>query len=327
MKRATGIFLVLWVCLSWCSGEITTEPVLIQVVVTNETGGLSPAADAEVTLTIYRDNKVLEQRTGRSDRQGVCPFEQVPTGRAMAVVASAKNQDMMFSSRAISLEHAHEPMYQLDISVYDVSTDTSVLSIGTHHFVLQLEPQGVFVDEYIQIVNDSDRAVISDQKTPDGKPVVLELFLPMGFKDVSYSKYFVEHAIVTTDRGFIDTMAVPPGKHDAVFSYPLKSDSGTLQVVKKVSLPTKDFRVFTQLRGASLDGLSTPLGQMTLSNGSSADYYPSASLQAGDEVSFKITGLSVAQDQDDLWVMFGAIFGVVTLVGIIRLFARKAAAS
>lgn len=318
MRSAAMMTILFTASLSWCSAEITTEPVLIQVRVTNETGGRSPAPDVEVALTIYKNSELVDRRVSRSDAQGTCSFEQVPTGSGMAVVATAKNQDMMFSSRPMSLEHAHEPMYQLDISVYDVSTDTSALSIGTHHFVIRVNPQGIVVDEYLQIINDSDKAVTSAEKTPDGRPIVMQVYLPAGFKEITFLKYFEKHAVMITEEGFIDTMAVPPGNHDAVFSYVLEPDSSTLPITAKVGLPTEDFMVFSQLNGARIEGLGQPLGQMVLSNGSSADYYPSTSLQAGDKLSFEITDLTVAQNQDDLWIILGIVFGAIVLVGLAR---------
>jgi hypothetical protein len=314
MKPAARMMVFL-ACLSWCLGEITTEPVLIQVVVTNETAG-SPASDAEVALTIYQDSEPLDRRVGWSDAQGVCSFQEVPTGLGMAVVATAMNQDMMFSSRPMSLEHAHDAMYQLEIVVYDVSTDTSALSIGTHHLVVRVAPQGLFIDEYLQVINDSDKAVTSEEKTPEGKPAVLKVYLPA-------SKYFQEQALIMTDDGFIDTMAVPPGRHDAVFTYAVKTETPSVQIIKKAALPTQDLMVFSQLSGASIAGLDEPLGQMTINNGSPADYFPSVSLETGDQISFEITGLSIAQDPDDLWIMFGVIFGVMILIGIVRTWTHK----
>jgi hypothetical protein len=53
---------------------------------------------------------------------------------------------------------------------------------------------------------------------------VLKVYLPAGFKDIIYSKYFQEQALIMTDDGFIDTMAVPPGRHDAVFTYAVKTE-------------------------------------------------------------------------------------------------------
>jgi hypothetical protein len=223
----------------------------------------------------------------------------------------------------MSLEHAHDAMYQLEIVVYDVSTDTSALSIGTHHLVVRVAPQGLFIDEYLQVINDSDKAVTSEEKTPEGKPAVLKVYLPAGFKDIIYSKYFQEQALIMTDDGFIDTMAVPPGRHDAVFTYAVKTETPSVQIIKKAALPTQDLMVFSQLSGASIAGLDEPLGQMTINNGSPADYFPSVSLETGDQISFEITGLSIAQDPDDLWIMFGVIFGVMILIGIVRTWTHK----
>ncbi|MHC4761333.1 MAG: hypothetical protein ACYS9H_08340 [Planctomycetota bacterium] len=198
-------------------------------------------------------------------------------------------------------------MYQLEIVVYDVSTDTSALSIGTHHLVVRVAPQGLFIDEYLQVINDSDKAVTSEEKTPEGKP----------------SKYFQEQALIMTDDGFIDTMAVPPGRHDAVFTYAVKTDTPSVQIIKKAGLPTKELMVFSQLSGASIAGLDEPLGQMTINNGSPADYFPSVTLETGEQIGFKITGLTIAQDPDDLWTMFGIIFGVIILIGIVRTWTHK----
>ncbi|MHC5093796.1 MAG: hypothetical protein ACYSO2_07845 [Planctomycetota bacterium] len=77
------------------------------------------------------------------------------------------------------------------------------------------------------------------------------------------------------------------------------------------------------MSGASIAGLDEPLGQMTINNGSPADYFPSVSLETGDQISFEITGLSIAQDPDDLWIMFGVIFGVMILIGIVRTWTHK----
>lgn len=323
MKPAALITILFFACVAGSHAAIATEPIAIQVNVTNETGGPSPANDAEVVLTVYKDNKPLDRKVGRSDAKGMCSFADVPTGAGLVVLATAKNQEMMFSSRPMSLEHAHDKQYQLDISVFDVSTDTSALSIGTHHFVVRVNPQGIFVDEYLQLINSSDKAVTSAEKTTDARPVVLKINLPAGFKDLRFSKYFEEHAVVKTDEGFIDTMAVPPGRHDAVFMYALQADAATVQIAKKAGLPTKDFMVFSQLNGALIEGLGESIGQMTLSDGSTADYFSSIPLEAGDQVSFKITGLSMAQDQDDLWVMFGIVFGVILLVGIVRMLTQR----
>lgn len=323
MKSAAMIIMALCVCLPWCSAEITTEPVSIQVVVTNETGGGAAARNAEVVLTVYQDGKPLDRQEGRSDDEGICLFDNVPTGKGRVAAATARHQEMMFASRAMSLEHAHDAMYQMPISVYDVSNDTSALSVGTHHFVIRVDPQGIFVDEYLQIINSSDKAVTSTEKTPDGRAMVLKVYLPAGFKDIKCSKYFQEHALVITEEGFIDTMAIPPGRHDAVFTYALEADKSTIQIVKTVGLPTEDFMVFSQLSGAVIENLGQPIGQMVLGNGKSADYFQSVSLEPGGQVRFMITGLSVPQDQDDLWVMFGVIFGVIVLAGMIRMLTQK----
>jgi hypothetical protein len=323
MRTAAIISVMLGMCLStaWAAPGAVSS-LSIQVTVTNETSG-APAVDAEVALTVYQDNKPIEERTAAADAEGSCVFKDVPAGPGIAAVATAKHQEMMFGGRPISLEHLHDDLQHLHVTVYDVSTDTSVLSIGTHHMVIRVDPQGLFVDEYLQIVNDSDFAVTSGQKSPDGRPIVLKVYLPAGFKDVKYTQYFEEHAIILSEDGFVDTMAVPPGRHDAVITYALEIDAPSLKIIKKAGLPTQDFMVFAQLKGASIEGLNEPLGQMTLNNGSPADYFALGSLDSGEQIGLQITGLNVQQNQNDLWTMFGIIFGVIVAAGILRIWIQK----
>jgi len=53
-------------------------------------------------------------------------------------------------------------------------------------------------------------------------------------------------------------MAVPPGEHEIAFSYTIDATSGTMNIVKKVSLPTSDFVVFAESGEAKLEGLGRP---------------------------------------------------------------------
>jgi hypothetical protein len=175
------------------------------------------------------------------------------------------------------------------------------------------------ITEYMQLKNSSDMAVISKQRDEQRMPIVLKIMLPMEFKNLRCSSYFEEAALVITEDGFYDTMAMPPGNdHRAVFSYTLDINSKTMDIVKKLSLPTSEFVLFSQLGQEKIEGLGSPNGRMTLADGTSAEYFSLSNLDTGDKITFQVSGFSVANSERDSWIILGVVFGIIALVVIFR---------
>jgi hypothetical protein len=114
-------------------------------------------------------------------------------------------------------------------------------------------------------------------------------------------------------------MAMPPGNdHRAVFSYTLDINSKTMDIVKKPSLPTSEFMLFSQLGQEKIEGLGPPNGRMTLADGTLAEYFSLSNLNTGDKITFQVSGFSVANSERDLWIILGVVFGIIALVVIFR---------
>jgi hypothetical protein len=80
----------------------------------------------------------------------------------------------------------------------------------------------------MQLKNSSDMAVSSKQKDGENREVILEIMLPKGFQNLKSTSYFKDAALVITEQGFYDTMAVPPGEYAVNFSYTLDITSSIL---------------------------------------------------------------------------------------------------
>lgn len=275
-----------------------------------------------VMVEIYRHNKRLQLLEGSVGADGQVVFDDVIAGGHVIAIARVKHQDMLFTSRTIELQHGAGE-FTLNVAVYDVSMDASKLSIGTHHFMVKPVGNTLIITEYIQIINPTDKAIISSTKDSAGKNIVIDVKLPTGFKNFSSSRYFDQSALVITDEGFYDTMAVPPGKYEAVFSYALDAKSADMDIVKKITMPTQDFMFFSQLGVGKVKGLGDSFGQVNLADGTLAEYFPTKSYKPGDQLNIQIRGLASNTDEKDIWVIMIVAFALVVSLLAVRLLKKK----
>jgi hypothetical protein len=171
----------------------------------------------------------------------------------------------------------------------------------------------------MQIKNSSGMAISSKERDSQNRTIVLDIMLPKGFKNLKSSSYFEDNALVVTKHGFYDIMAVPPGEHQAAFSYTLDITSDSMDIVKKISLPTSNFIVFAELGLAKLQGLGQAERQLTRANGISIEYYERSHLAPAEEITFQITGFNVGSSGLSSWVILAVVFSTLMILAILRL--------
>lgn len=304
-------------CFAAGQGRLTVE-------VTNGTRKTAAAADIETIVQVYVQGHQLYTFKGRTDTEGKAVFENVPEGEDVTAVARAKHQDMMFGGRAVTLNPEPDDHFA-SVEIFDVSEDKSQLSIETHHFILKVNPGSLEITEYMQIKNSSDFAITSSERDDQNRAIVLEVKLPRGFRNLTSLSYFEDQALVVSDDGFYDTMAVPPGEQHATFSYTLDVPSGTMDVVKTISLPTSEFVLFAELGPAKINGLGQTAQQATRSSGEPMQYYSRNELAPGDEVAIQLTNLNAGSPGLAKWIIAAAIVSVIVILLILRLSPKEKA--
>lgn len=267
----------------------------------------------EVTLNIYHHEELLQTLEGIVGPEGKTVFYDVPTEDHSVAIASVKHQEMIFNGKSVKLLVGIDKV-NAAVSVFDVSLDRSKLSILTHHFIIKIQDQALKITEYIQLENSSDMAITSEDVAEE-HTYPLEMMLPKGFKELKCLNYFEQHAIVETDDGFYDTMAIPPGQYHPAFSYLLDIDSESIDIVKKLSLPTSNFIVFAEVGQAELKGLGQPTNKAAGAGGTSMKYYKINNIAPGNPIKFQITGFNVSRFDRPEWIVSGLMFaGVIILV-------------
>jgi hypothetical protein len=305
------------ICLADEATMPSSKGVLV-VEVTNGTANGAAVVGDEVLVGIYESSQLLYNLNGEVDADGKAVFEDVPVGDKIVAFARAKHQDMMFNGRVVGLKPT-EDKHLAYIEVYDVSWDKSHLSVGVHHISIKARSEYLEISEYLQLKNSSDTAVSSKQKDSRDREIILEIMLPEGFKNLKATSYFVENALVVTEKGFYDTMAVPPGEFQVNFTYTLDITSNTMDIVKGISLPTSDLIVFAELGQAKLRGLDGADNQVTNASGAPMKYYQLKDLAPKEEVAFQVVGFNVSTSGLTTWLILSLTFGAIVVLVVLRL--------
>lgn len=321
LKRIFSAIVMIFVCAAACfanNANVDSGRLVLSVEVTNGTENGHAVAGDSATVTIYEHNKPVDRLEGKVGADGKAVFEDIQAGEHLIAAAQVFHEGMSFGSNAVVLKTGQEQA-NAQVQVFDVSYDTSGLSAKTHHIILKRQDNSVLLTEYIQLVNSSDMAIGSKEKDSGGRPMVLTVPLPRGFQNFTSSSYLEPQALGFTKESFYDTMGVPPGNHEIIFSYTLEIKSGTMNVTKKVSLPTSHFVLYSQLGEKKIEGLGDAAGELALGDGTSSEYFVLGGLTSGKEVKFKIAGLSTSVGNKSSWIILAVVFGAIIVLAVLRL--------
>ena len=291
---------------------------ILTVEVLNKTANGTPVKNDEVVLQIYQHQQLFDTLEGQVSEDNKVIFENVPTGEQFIALPQARHMEMMFTGQAVKLSRDKDK-FVAPVEVFDVSQDKSKLSVPIHHLIIKETPttKSLEITEFMQLVNSSDMAISSKERDKNGHAIVLNIKLPKGFRNLQWTSYFEENAIVVTEDGFYDIMAVPPGSYQATFSYTLDITSSTIDIVKKVSLPTDNFMIFIQGQ-AQLQTLNDANKQVMNMNGASMEYLKFSNIIPPKEVAFQVTGLTVDKHNKITWIILTVSFVAMIIFAIVR---------
>ncbi len=186
------------------------EELVLTVQVINGTAGGADVNGDSVIVEIYEHGKLVNTLNGKAGANGKAVFRPVQTGEHRLARAGAFHQEMRFNGRPVPLRSGDKSV-TASVQVFDVSYDNSPLSAVTHHVTIKQKRDALEFSEFIQLRNSSDMAISSEEMDNRNRTIVLRISLPKGFSNFSSSHYLVPEALVFTEDGFFDTMAVPPG--------------------------------------------------------------------------------------------------------------------
>jgi mono/diheme cytochrome c family protein len=314
----------------------------ISGIITNGSGGDVPAG-LKVTLHTFIHDLATQQFTEGETRetdvlaQGTYRFDGVPLSPGDAYYVSVEYGGVTYESQAAIPARDGLSEYNLPITIYETTTDTSDLAISTAHILLDYSQPGLIqVVEFFVFANMGDKTIIAAEA---GQPVI-EIPLPQGYQNLQFENGVLGGRFSQTATGFGDTLPIPPtgsqGQHSIVFAFdmPYSTDPWPLAGLfggPKFEL-TQTFNIKTGAlnllvpQGVKVQGQNlVDGGTQSMGGGFTFQLYRAGSLEAGQTFTAKVSGApattaattSPSGDSNrSLIVGMGAFGAVLILAGV-----------
>jgi mono/diheme cytochrome c family protein len=309
----------------------TTFTGSVSVQLVNGSGGTVPS-DAPVTLYGFDNMQNTYSETLTSGVDGVYTFPDIvmPAGRAF--LAGVDYASATYGSD-IAMVDPTTPNLNLQITIYEPTTDVSVLTTDRVHLLFDFtSPKVVNVVEVFIISNSSKQAVVA----PTQGGAVVTFPLPAGYTNLQFQDGALGGRYMEDSQGFADTTSVSPGsgQYQVIFAFQMPYDR-KLTFVQPMALPTSAVVVMVPDNGVKVD--STILQDGGTRNYQNTTYrmYNGSSLIGGSSLEFTLTGspkqpvksIFSSPNMQYLAIGLGA-FGIAMVLGGLWLFnnnRRKAA--
>ncbi len=261
--------------------EAVIEPVTVRVVgqVDNGTVGAAVPADLEITVLGFDGEDQVVEQVVSADSQGQFQLDQVETAPGRLFFATTDYQDVAYRS-----EVAHAPAdggsLELPLTVYETTTDLSALRVERLHLLIDFpQPDLMRVLQLWVVGNSSDRVLAP----------ALQVALPTGATNLAFEEDPQGDRFELVENGFIDHEPVPPGSaiDQLAFGFDLAID-GSTDFRQLMQHPVDAVTILVPADGPRLSGLIDD-GLRDL-GGLSMHTYSAGVLEAGDSLSFRVSG-------------------------------------
>ena len=201
----------------------STEPFIgsVAVQLINGSGGEAPT-DASVILYGFDDMQNTYSQTLTTGVDGIYNFSDVlmPAGRVF--LAGVEYASGTYGSDIVTVDPT-TPDLNLQVTVYDSTTDTSALTTDRVHLFFDFtDPENTQVIEVFIISNPTNLAVVS--ATENGPVVTFPL--PEGYTNLQFQDGELGDRYIEVAQGFADTLTVKPGVGDyqVIFAFQMPYD-------------------------------------------------------------------------------------------------------
>ncbi len=243
--------------------------------------------DTPVTLYAFDDMQNTYSATLSSSVSGVYTFTNISMPEGRAFLASADYASGTYGSDIAMVDPAN-PNLHLQITVYEPTTDISLLTTDRVHILLDFAtPNVVNVVEVFIISNPSKQAVVS----PTKNGTVVTFPLPEGYSNLQFQDGELGSRYQTVSQGFADTATVSPGQgeYQVIFAYQLPYDH-KLNFVQPMFLPTSAIVVMLPDNGIKVDSSMLQDGGTQQYQDITYRKFNGNSLTAGSSLEFTISG-------------------------------------
>ncbi len=316
---------------------------IISGTITNASGGKIPAGLKVILHTFIHDLAAQQFTEGETrettvSAQGTYRFDDLPLAPTDVYYVSVEYGGVTYQSATASPAQDESKEYNLPITIYETTTDTSSLAISTAHILLDYSSPGkIQVVEFLVLANTGNKAIVAVET---GQPVI-EIPLPQGYQNLQFEDGVLGGRFLQTADGFGDTLPIRPtgsqGESSIVFAFdmPYEADSSPLaglfggqkfELTQTFTLNVSALNLLVP-QGVKAEGMNfTDSGEQSMGAGFTFHLYQLANgLEAGQTFTAKISGAPVANtaassqsgdSKRNLIIGVGALGAVLILAGV-----------
>lgn len=311
------------------AAEVTTTPEItatpeglaatVSGQITNGSGGKVPP-DLSIVLHGFVNMNETVNLTTPVKPDGSYEFTGVPLESGMAFIISTEVGGTSYNSD-VAVYDGTTTVFELPLTVYDTTTDTSSISADRLHIFFDFSNTGlVQVIEIYILSNSSNKAVVA--AGPD--QAIQTYILPEGASNLQFETGQIGNPFISTKNGFGDPTSILPGASSYQLLYAFELPYGKkLEIKQPLNVSVGSVIVMAP------DGIKVSSDQ--LADGGSRDVqgkpytmFTAENMVAGDSLTLTIsgtpttgsTGASNVSSQTSLVLGLGIFGGVLILAGV-----------
>lgn len=174
------------------------------------TAGADLPAAQPVTLMAYVNFAPVATLTTTTDLDGAFAFEQLATTSDVVYFVGTRHADVAYGSDLLSLSPL-TPTQELELSVFETTTDPSTLHISRMQWVVDHQPGALHARQVLLIANSGDRTVVGRPLEGADLPVTAVLPVPANAVGVSFQDGALGARYQQVGDLIYDTTPIRPG--------------------------------------------------------------------------------------------------------------------
>lgn len=259
--------------------------------VSNGTAASPAPANVSVTLLINHENATLLKMNMQAAADGSFQFNDVPMVTGYDYVTAALYRDHIFNS-VFAVGNAATTLFNLPITIYELTEDPSVLSISNSESQLNAQGNTLEVRQVIRFHNSSDRLYTTSKDLGDGRFGSVLISLPPGAQVVSLDNQR-RYMVSARDFSVLDTNPVLPGdEHVVIIAYIIPYDGSTALIEQPMNYPFEgQARLLILQDTLQVNSQQFPTqGSQAIAESVYKRYDGTLKLKAGDVIRYEISG-------------------------------------
>jgi mono/diheme cytochrome c family protein len=275
--------------------------------VTNGSGGAIPA-DLKAVLHTFDHDTTTQQFNEAATQEvpvaadGTYMFANLSMAQTRAYYVSVDYAGTTYESEPAIPQKDGNTSYDLPVTIYDTTTDTSGVAADQVHIILDYsKPDVVQIVEFFIITNPGTKTIVPAEKGGS----VIKISLPKGYTNLQFEQGAIGDRYLKTDDGFADTGSIAPGaqKYQIVFAFDLPLPKPglfggqKLEFTQPLTMKANAVSVLVPEGVTLASSTFSPGGIQDMGTGGKFQVYNAVGLEAGKTLDISASGAPTTAGQ------------------------------